>query len=186
MGRRTDFEGGAASAEVFGLGSWPVQERYGIVFCWNDPKGLEPDFDIPDIPEWNDPDYMRWAAVDHLADLPCHPIEVFDNNSDWAHLAYLHGGGARMRENEVDGVVYRQRQKSPPRQTPRGCRQPLIDSRENIHDERPNPIDTPNNSVDIRTLGMASGSDGLGTADAWLAKYFDPDDIRALDRQLFS
>jgi 3-ketosteroid 9alpha-monooxygenase subunit A len=71
---------------------------------------LEPDFDIPDIQEWNDPDYMQWSAVDHLADLPCHAIEVFDNNSDWAHLAYLHGGGARIYENEVDGVVYRQRQ----------------------------------------------------------------------------
>ncbi|MEE3751432.1 Rieske 2Fe-2S domain-containing protein [Mycobacterium intracellulare] len=90
--------------------SWPVQERYGIVFCWNDPEGLEPDFDIPDIPEWDDAEWMRWNGADHLADLPCHPIEVFDNNSDYAHLAYLHGGGARLYENEVDGVVYRQRQ----------------------------------------------------------------------------
>ncbi|OFB35870.1 hypothetical protein BA059_27400 [Mycolicibacterium sp. (ex Dasyatis americana)] len=90
--------------------SWPVQERYGIVFCWNDPEGLDPDFDVPDIPEWDDPAWMRWTSVDHLADLPCHPIEVFDNNSDYAHLAYLHGGGARIYENEVDGVVYRQRQ----------------------------------------------------------------------------
>jgi 3-ketosteroid 9alpha-monooxygenase subunit A len=90
--------------------SWPTQERYGIVFCWNDPEGLEPDFDLPDIPEWDDPNWMHWAEVDHLADLPCHPIEIFDNNSDYAHLRYLHGGGARIYENEVDGICYRQRQ----------------------------------------------------------------------------
>jgi hypothetical protein len=35
---------------------------------------------------------------------------VFDNNSDWAHLAYLYGGGRECTENEVNGVVYRQRQ----------------------------------------------------------------------------
>lgn len=89
--------------------SWPVRERYGIVFCWNDPEGLEPDFDLPDCPEWDDPGYLRWAGLDHLADLPCHPIEVFDNNSDHAHLHYLHGGPASAYENAVEGHFYRQR-----------------------------------------------------------------------------
>jgi 3-ketosteroid 9alpha-monooxygenase subunit A len=90
--------------------SWLVQERWGIVFCWNDPEGLEPDFELPDIPEWDDPTWMRWTGLDHLADLPCHPIEVFDNNSDAAHLQYLHGGQVRLYENEVDGHFYRQRE----------------------------------------------------------------------------
>jgi 3-ketosteroid 9alpha-monooxygenase subunit A len=90
--------------------SWPVQERWGIVFCWNDPEGSEPDFDLPDITEWDDPTWMRWSGLDHLADLPCHPIEIFDNNSDAAHLQYLHGGRVRFYENEVDGHLYRQRE----------------------------------------------------------------------------
>lgn len=90
--------------------SWPTRERYGIVFCWNDPEGHAPDFDIPDFPEWDDPDWLRWPELQHLADLPCHPVEIFDNNSDYAHLRYLHGGGAREYENEVDGHLYRQRQ----------------------------------------------------------------------------
>lgn len=91
--------------------SWPVQERYGVVFCWNDPEGGAPEFELPDYPEWDDPAWMRWTGLDHLADLPCHPVEVFDNNSDYAHLIHLHGGGeVRAYENEVDGHCYRQRE----------------------------------------------------------------------------
>jgi 3-ketosteroid 9alpha-monooxygenase subunit A len=90
--------------------SWPVQERWGIVFCWNDPEGLDPDFDLPELVEWDDPEWIRWTGLDHLGDLPCHPIEVFDNNSDAAHLQYLHGGQVRFYENEVDGHFYRQRE----------------------------------------------------------------------------
>lgn len=90
--------------------AWPVVERWGVVFCWNDPEGGEPDFDLPLFPEWDDPAYVRWQGLDHLVDLPCHPIEVFDNNSDYAHLNYLHGGKTLYYENEVDGVLYHQRQ----------------------------------------------------------------------------
>src|SRR5262249_29981316 len=61
-------------------------------------------------PEWDDPAWMRWGGLQHLADLPCHPIEVFDNNSDYAHIYYTHGGRVRAYENEVDGHCYRQRE----------------------------------------------------------------------------
>jgi 3-ketosteroid 9alpha-monooxygenase subunit A len=44
-----------------------------------------------------------------LGDLPCHPIEIFDNNSDYAHLRYTHGGRVACYENEIDGHYYRQR-----------------------------------------------------------------------------
>lgn len=90
--------------------SWPIVERWGVVFCWNDPEGGAPQFDLPEFPEWDDPAYVRWEGLDHLGDLPCHPVEVFDNNSDYAHLNYLHGGDVQYYENEVDGVYYRQRQ----------------------------------------------------------------------------
>jgi 3-ketosteroid 9alpha-monooxygenase subunit A len=89
--------------------SWIIEERYGIVFCWNDPEGKEPDFALPDYPEWDDPAWVRWNGLVSLGDLPCHPIEVFDNNSDQAHLYYAHGGRVRCYENEIDGHVYRQR-----------------------------------------------------------------------------
>lgn len=97
--------------------SWPIVERYGIVFCWNDPEGLDPDFDIPEYPEWDDPEWMRWSGLDHLGDLPCHPIEIFDNNSDYAHLNYCHAGMVRRYENEIDGHFYYQRQSLASRHT---------------------------------------------------------------------
>jgi 3-ketosteroid 9alpha-monooxygenase subunit A len=92
------------------LRSWPVEERYGIVFCWNDPERLAPNFALPEIPEWEHADFIRWTGLIHLGDLPCHPIEIFDNNSDYAHLTHTHGGRIRAYENEVDRHIYAQRQ----------------------------------------------------------------------------
>jgi 3-ketosteroid 9alpha-monooxygenase subunit A len=93
--------------------SWLVQERYGIVFAWHDPEGLEPDFGLPEYPEWDDPAYVRWEGLEYLCDLK-HPIEVFDNMSDPAHLHYLHGTRAVRYENEVEGHVLHQREASLP------------------------------------------------------------------------
>jgi len=90
--------------------SWTVEERYDIVFAWHDPEGQAPDFDLPDYPEWNDPGWVRWEGLDHLGDLQ-HPIEIFDNMSDVAHLEHLHGGGGVTRyENEVAGHILHQRE----------------------------------------------------------------------------
>jgi 3-ketosteroid 9alpha-monooxygenase subunit A len=93
------------------LKSWRVEERYGIVFAWHDPEGLGPDFDLPDFPQWDDPQWVRWVGLEFLCDLK-HPIEIFDNMSDVAHLGHLHGGHAVAYENEYDGHLMHQRQRS--------------------------------------------------------------------------
>jgi 3-ketosteroid 9alpha-monooxygenase subunit A len=91
--------------------SWPVEERYDIVFAWHDPEGQAPDFNLIDFPEWDDPEWVRWDGLEYLADLN-HPIEIFDNMSDVAHLGLLHGGDAIAYENEYDGHLLHQRQRS--------------------------------------------------------------------------
>ena len=91
--------------------SWRVEERYGVVFAWHDPEGLEPDLPLIALPEWDDPQWLRWPGLDHLCDLN-HPIEIFDNMSDVAHLGHLHGGHAIAYENEYDGHRMHQRQRS--------------------------------------------------------------------------
>jgi len=91
--------------------SWHVEERYGIVFAWHDPEGHDPDFAIAGFPEWNDPDWVRWEGLEHLCDLK-HPVEIFDNMSDCAHLHHLHGTRVTSYENEYDGHVMHQRQSS--------------------------------------------------------------------------
>lgn len=89
--------------------SWPVEERYGIVFAWHDPEGLEPDFPLIDFPEWDDPGWVRWEGLEFLCDLN-HPIEIFDNMSDCAHLTTLHGTERVLcYENEYDGHLLHQR-----------------------------------------------------------------------------
>lgn len=91
--------------------SWPVEERYGIVFAWNDPEGLGPDYPVPEFPEWDDPEVVRWRGLEYLCDLN-HPIEILDNMSDVAHLDHLHGSTVLRYENEYDGHVLHQRQSS--------------------------------------------------------------------------
>jgi 3-ketosteroid 9alpha-monooxygenase subunit A len=91
--------------------SWQVQERYNIIFAWHDPEGGAPDFDLPAFPQWDDPAYVRWPGLEYLTDLK-HPVEIFDNMSDAAHLHHLHGTKVERYENEYDGPMMHQRQAS--------------------------------------------------------------------------
>ncbi len=91
------------------LRTYPVQERYGCIFAWHDPEGGEPEFDLPVIPEWDNPAYVHWK-IDQLGALPCHPQEIVDNMADVAHLGPTHGGPSEYFHNEIDGVTVRQRQ----------------------------------------------------------------------------
>jgi 3-ketosteroid 9alpha-monooxygenase subunit A len=96
------------------LKSWKVEERYGCLYTWHDPEGGEPNFDLPAVPEWDQPGYVHWT-IDQLGTLPCHPVEVLDNMADVAHLGPTHGGPSEYFHNEISGVVCRQRQGAPHR-----------------------------------------------------------------------
>jgi 3-ketosteroid 9alpha-monooxygenase subunit A len=91
------------------LQTWKIEERYGCVYTWHDQEGGDPDFSLPEIPEWDDPSYVQWE-IDKLGTLPCHPMEVLDNMADVAHLGPTHGGPCIYFSNEISGVVCRQRQ----------------------------------------------------------------------------
>jgi len=89
--------------------SWPVEERAGAIFMWHDEEGLEPDFPLPDMWEWDDPSYVRWK-FDHMGQLAIHPQEVLDNMADIAHFIPVHGSTqATYFENEYRGPVNVQR-----------------------------------------------------------------------------
>jgi len=91
------------------LGTWKLVERYNCLFTWYDAEGGEPYFDLPEIPEWEDPQFVHWQ-VDQLGTLPCHPVEVLDNMADVGHLGPVHGGPSIYFHNEISGTVCRQRQ----------------------------------------------------------------------------
>ena len=96
------------------LKTWKIVERYGCLFTWYDSEGAEPYFDLPEIPEWDDPQFVHWT-IDKLGELPCHPIEVIDNMADVSHLGPVHGGQSVYFHNLIEGTICRQRQGGPHR-----------------------------------------------------------------------
>ena len=84
------------------LDSYPVVERYNGIFYWHDPEGGAPEYDLPEIPEWDDPQWVRWH-FDHLGSMNVHPIEVVDNICDISHLLPIHATHVSYFETEIRG-----------------------------------------------------------------------------------
>jgi 3-ketosteroid 9alpha-monooxygenase subunit A len=91
------------------VNSYTVVEQAGVIFMWHDEEGLEPEFKLPAMPEWDIPGYVRWK-LDHLGTLPIHGQEVLDNMTDYAHFVPVHGSTqAAYFENEFRGPISVQR-----------------------------------------------------------------------------
>jgi 3-ketosteroid 9alpha-monooxygenase subunit A len=89
--------------------SYPVREELGCVWIWYDAEGGEPDYDVPTLPEWHDPSWVRWDVQD-LGVLPTHGIEIVDNMTDIAHQGPVHGlKTLTYFENEYRGHIVTQR-----------------------------------------------------------------------------
>ena len=70
--------------------AYPTVERNGVVFFWHDAGGAPPSFEIPRIPEWDDPAFAsRWRRHEWI--VATHPQEVLENGIDWAHVMPVHG-----------------------------------------------------------------------------------------------
>ena len=89
--------------------SYLAVEQAGAIFMWHDEEGLEPDFKLPDMSEWDDPSYVRWK-FDHMGQLAIHGQEVLDNMTDYGHFVPVHGSTmCAYFENEFRGPVSVQR-----------------------------------------------------------------------------
>lgn len=82
--------------------SYPVVERYNGIFYWHDPEGGEPEYDLPLIEQWEDPQWVRWH-FDELGSMNLHPIEVVDNICDVHHLLPIHSMTPACFESEILG-----------------------------------------------------------------------------------
>ena len=89
--------------------SYTVEERLGAIFMWHDPADGKPDYDLPSLPEWDDPQWYN-GAYDHLGTIEIHPQEVLDNMADAHHLGPTHGAPCEYFENEYVDHQYYQRQ----------------------------------------------------------------------------
>lgn len=71
------------------LPSYPVREQDGFVFAWFHAGGQPPSYELPrvpevDDPEWGDPHPFAYELVAALQ-------EMGENNVDYAHLCFVHG-----------------------------------------------------------------------------------------------
>ncbi|MEH6582284.1 MAG: Rieske 2Fe-2S domain-containing protein [Halioglobus sp.] len=89
--------------------SYPVVDSMGCVMAWYDPDGADPEYDVPTVPEWDNPQWVQWE-LDHLGELPIHPQEILDNMTDVRHLGPTHGAPSEYFQNEIKDHVLIQRQ----------------------------------------------------------------------------
>lgn len=89
--------------------TYTVVERYGAIFMWHSPEGLEPDHQLPEVPVWDDPQWVN-GTYDHLGELEMHPQEILDNMADAHHLGPTHGAPCEYFENQYDDHICYQRQ----------------------------------------------------------------------------
>lgn len=89
--------------------SWTVEEKYGAIWVWHDPEGGAPDYELPQIAEWDDSNYIN-GDWDALGVLNQHSQEVVDNIADYGHLSPIHGSTVMKYENEFKGIHAIQRQ----------------------------------------------------------------------------
>ncbi len=74
----------AARAESF-----PTRERNGMIFVWHDAQQRAPSWEIPDLPEWHDEDWLTpWLRYEWT--VKTHPQEMAENGVDWPHFATVH------------------------------------------------------------------------------------------------
>lgn len=87
--------------------SYPAEEHFGCIFAWYDPEQLAPDFAVPALPEWDDPQWLR-CDFDDLGTLPVHPQEIVDNLVDTHHFGPIHGQKLAYFDSVFEGVVGKQ------------------------------------------------------------------------------
>jgi phenylpropionate dioxygenase-like ring-hydroxylating dioxygenase large terminal subunit len=83
-----------------------VCEQDGFVYLWKHAGGGEPTFDVPRVPEHDDP---AWASPHvYEKELVAALQEMAENNVDFAHFKYVHGREVVPKETSVhqfDGAV---------------------------------------------------------------------------------
>jgi len=72
------------------LRTLPIQEKFGLIWAWHDPKMEAPTWQLPDIPDMTSDDYI----TPHRKFWPINTAiqELAENGVDFPHLKFLHGG----------------------------------------------------------------------------------------------
>jgi 3-ketosteroid 9alpha-monooxygenase subunit A len=81
--------------------TYPTRDINGVVYVWHDQEEGEPEYELPDLAEWNDKAWSHWKPVQKL--IATHPREVIDNIADKGHFGPVHGQIVEHWKNTFDG-----------------------------------------------------------------------------------
>ncbi len=108
-----DGESGACTEIPYGPGeripararvrAYPVIERGGAIWAWHHLTEGEPFFELPVVPETDDPAWTAPLLKEFWISTSCQ--EMAENNHDFAHFQYVHGTeGIPDGEEVIDGT----------------------------------------------------------------------------------
>jgi len=88
------------------LKALPVIEKYGMIFVWYHPKGEDPMWEIPVMPEFEDRE-NHTEILYHSWDIGTCLQEMGENSVDTPHLKFLHGAPIIPGvEAKADGPIW--------------------------------------------------------------------------------
>jgi nitrite reductase/ring-hydroxylating ferredoxin subunit len=69
--------------------AYPVVERNGLVWAWHHAADLPPFYEVPVVPEMDDPDWLPPVMKEFEIAVACE--DMAENNVDYAHFQFVHG-----------------------------------------------------------------------------------------------
>ena len=85
--------------------SYPTIERGGAIWAWHHLEEGEPFFELPTVPEMDDPAWTRPLLREFWISTSCQ--EMAENNHDFAHFLYVHGTETIPEGEEVIDGTYK-------------------------------------------------------------------------------
>jgi nitrite reductase/ring-hydroxylating ferredoxin subunit len=71
------------------VNSWTTCEANGMILVWHHAEGKTPDWEVPQLPEFSDPEWTEPRQFQ--LDVPVHMQEMAENNCDPVHFQFVHG-----------------------------------------------------------------------------------------------
>jgi phenylpropionate dioxygenase-like ring-hydroxylating dioxygenase large terminal subunit len=87
--------------------SWPIHEVNGQIMAWHSAAGTLPDWQLPEYPECNSPEWMPFATGNRWR-IRSHVQEMGENGMDSAHFSILHSQQTERMQTEaveIDGPI---------------------------------------------------------------------------------
>jgi phenylpropionate dioxygenase-like ring-hydroxylating dioxygenase large terminal subunit len=79
--------------------AYPTLERNHMIWAWHHLEGGEPFYDVPVVPEFDDPDWLPMEVREFPVATCCQ--EMAENNFDAVHFKYVHGYDVIPTQDDV-------------------------------------------------------------------------------------